>query len=88
LETHGSTVGTEDVPDAGRLTQELLRDMAGLQLQMARVNRDRDLVADILQDAAVTALQKLRLRAFIMVRLSNTGFAFTARWCQRHLSRR
>jgi RNA polymerase sigma-70 factor, ECF subfamily len=60
LETHGSAVDTEDLPDAGRLTQELLRDMAGLQLQLARVTRDRDLAADILQDAVVTALQKLR----------------------------
>jgi RNA polymerase sigma-70 factor (ECF subfamily) len=60
LETQVSAVDREEVTDVRPITQELLRDMAGLQLQLARVIRDRDLAADILQDAVVTALQKLR----------------------------
>jgi len=34
--------------------------MAGLKAQLARVTRDAELAADLLQDAVVTALQKLR----------------------------
>jgi RNA polymerase sigma-70 factor (ECF subfamily) len=60
LDTRVSAVDTEELTDARPIAQELLRDMAGLQLQLARVIRDRDLAADILQDAVVTALQKLR----------------------------
>lgn len=37
----------------------LLRDMSGLKAQLTRVTRDPDLAADLLQDAIVTALQKL-----------------------------
>jgi RNA polymerase sigma-70 factor, ECF subfamily len=60
LDTEVSAVDREEVTDVRPITQELLRDMAGLQSQLARVIRDRDLAADILQDAVVTALQKLR----------------------------
>jgi RNA polymerase sigma-70 factor (ECF subfamily) len=37
----------------------LLRDMSGLKAQLTRVTRDAELAADLLQDAIVTALQKL-----------------------------
>jgi RNA polymerase sigma-70 factor, ECF subfamily len=37
----------------------LLRDMSGLKAQLTRVTRDADLASDLLQDAIVTALQKL-----------------------------
>jgi RNA polymerase sigma-70 factor (ECF subfamily) len=60
LDIEVSAVDREDVTDVRPLAQELLRDMAGLQSQLARVIRDRDLAADMLQDAVVTALQKLR----------------------------
>jgi RNA polymerase sigma-70 factor, ECF subfamily len=60
LDTQVSAVDREVATDGRPTTQELLRDMAGLQSQLARVIRDRDLAADILQDAVVTALQKLR----------------------------
>jgi RNA polymerase sigma-70 factor (ECF subfamily) len=60
LDTQVGAVDREEVTDTRPSTRELLRDMAGLQLQLARVIKDRDLAADILQDAVVTALQKLR----------------------------
>jgi len=37
-----------------------LRNMAGLKAQLARVTGSTDLASDLLQDAVVTALQKLR----------------------------
>jgi RNA polymerase sigma-70 factor (ECF subfamily) len=37
----------------------MLRDMAGLRAQLARVTGNADLALDLLQDAIVTALQKL-----------------------------
>jgi len=37
----------------------LLRDMSGLKAQLTRVTRDAELASDLLQDAIVTALQKL-----------------------------
>ena len=40
--------------------ETLLRDMSGLRAQLTRVTRDADLAADLLQDAVVTALQKLK----------------------------
>jgi RNA polymerase sigma-70 factor (ECF subfamily) len=43
-----------------RLGRELLGNMTGLRLQLARVTRDPELASDLLQDAIVTALQKLR----------------------------
>ena len=53
-------LGMEEAPRGESLSHEILRDMPGLQLLLARVTRDRELAADILQDAVVTALQKLR----------------------------
>lgn len=48
-------------PTADREEHEtLLRDMSGLRAQLTRVTRDADVAADLLQDAIVTALQKLR----------------------------
>jgi RNA polymerase sigma-70 factor (ECF subfamily) len=38
----------------------LLRDMSGLRAQLTRVTRNADVAADLLQDAIVTALGKLR----------------------------
>lgn len=38
----------------------LLRDMSGLKAQLTRVTRNADVTADLLQDAVVTALRKLR----------------------------
>jgi RNA polymerase sigma-70 factor, ECF subfamily len=60
LEVQLTGLGLEEVPRGEPLSQEILRDMQGLQQQLARVTRDRELAADILQDAVVTALQKLR----------------------------
>jgi RNA polymerase sigma-70 factor (ECF subfamily) len=48
------------VPEDERLTHDLLENMPGLRLQLARVTRDYELAADLLQDAVVTALQKVR----------------------------
>jgi RNA polymerase sigma-70 factor (ECF subfamily) len=56
---HGSDIREEAIvpPD---VAQALLRDMAGLRAQLARVSGSAELAADLLQDAIVTALQKLR----------------------------
>jgi len=40
--------------------ETLLRDMSGLKAQLTRVTRNADVAADLLQDAIVTALKKLR----------------------------
>ena len=40
--------------------QIILRNMAGLRAQLTRVTGSTDLASDLLQDAVVTALQKLR----------------------------
>ncbi len=48
--TRSGTEGAQEV---------LLRDMSGLKAQLTRVTRDAELAADLLQDAIVTALQKL-----------------------------
>jgi RNA polymerase sigma-70 factor, ECF subfamily len=40
--------------------ETLLRDMSGLKAQLTRVTRNADVAADLLQDAIVTALRKLR----------------------------
>jgi RNA polymerase sigma-70 factor, ECF subfamily len=40
--------------------QAILRSMAGLRAQLARVTGNMELASDLLQDAVVTALQKLR----------------------------
>jgi RNA polymerase sigma-70 factor, ECF subfamily len=42
------------------VVKALFHDMAGLRAQLARVTGSRELAADLLQDAIVTALQKLR----------------------------
>jgi RNA polymerase sigma-70 factor (ECF subfamily) len=60
LDQHGGTEPQQPVSDDARLTRELLSDMSGLQAQLHRVVRDPDLASDLLQDAIVTALQKLR----------------------------
>jgi RNA polymerase sigma-70 factor (ECF subfamily) len=60
LEKHGGPIGGEGIHDATRLSHELLQDTVGLRLQLTRITRDRDLAADILHDAVVTALQKLQ----------------------------
>ena len=55
-------VGIEGVVSASRSPgpQVNLRNMAGLQAQLTRVTGSTDLASDLLQDAVVTALQKLR----------------------------
>jgi RNA polymerase sigma-70 factor (ECF subfamily) len=55
----GSDVRDESIvpPD---VAQALLQNMAGLRSQLARVTGSTELAADLLQDAIVTALQKLR----------------------------
>jgi RNA polymerase sigma-70 factor (ECF subfamily) len=45
--------------EEGADQEMLLRDMSGLKAQLTRVTRDAELAADLLQDAIVTALQKL-----------------------------
>jgi RNA polymerase sigma-70 factor (ECF subfamily) len=60
LEPHASNEPPQLVSDDASLTRDLLGDMAGLQAQLLRVVRDPQLAADLLQDAIVTALQKLR----------------------------
>jgi RNA polymerase sigma-70 factor (ECF subfamily) len=60
LEKHGSPICSEEIHDAARLSRELLQDTVGLRLQLTRITRDRDLAADMLHDAVVTALQKLQ----------------------------
>jgi RNA polymerase sigma-70 factor (ECF subfamily) len=58
-------LGEHDVPETGNPSghegeqEMLLRDMSGLKAQLTRVTRDAELAADLLQDAIVTALQKL-----------------------------
>jgi RNA polymerase sigma-70 factor, ECF subfamily len=51
--------------DAGLTTGQLLRDMEGLRLQLTRLTRNADIAADLLQDAIVTALQKLSDGEFV-----------------------
>jgi len=55
-------VGAEAVEttDQSYCQQEVLRNMAGLRAQLARVIGSAELAADLLQDAVVTSLQKLR----------------------------
>jgi RNA polymerase sigma-70 factor, ECF subfamily len=47
------------IGDQAQVSRELFANMAGLRLKLARVTRNPELAADILQDAIVTALQKL-----------------------------
>jgi len=51
--------GRDESIAAPDVAQALLRDMAGLRSQLARVTGSKELAADLLQDAIVTALQKL-----------------------------
>jgi RNA polymerase sigma-70 factor (ECF subfamily) len=60
----GSAISGSDARDesiaAPEVAQALLQDMAGLRSQLARVTGSKELAADMLQDAIVTALQKVR----------------------------
>ena len=51
---------TTDATQSGSGQQVILRNMAGLRAQLARVTGNMELASDLLQDAVVTALQKLR----------------------------
>jgi RNA polymerase sigma-70 factor, ECF subfamily len=63
--TTGSRDATDDgalpgrIGDHAQVSRELFANMAGLRLKLARVTRNPELAADLLQDAIVTALQKL-----------------------------
>lgn len=50
---------TTDATPGGSGQQAILRNMAGLRAQLARVTGSVELASDLLQDAVVTALQKL-----------------------------
>lgn len=58
----GALVGTEANDDKPKSSgqQAILRNMAGLRAQLARVIGNTELASDLLQDAVVTALQKLQ----------------------------
>jgi RNA polymerase sigma-70 factor, ECF subfamily len=51
---------TTAATQSGSGQQVILRNMAGLRAQLARVTGSVELASDLLQDAVVTALQKLR----------------------------
>jgi RNA polymerase sigma-70 factor, ECF subfamily len=59
LKKQGIAEGVDSIEDSTQVTQELLRDMVGLRQQLTRITRNPELAGDILQDAIVTALQKL-----------------------------
>jgi len=59
LEALGGMETTDSRPN-GSGQQAILRNMTGLRAQLARVTGNVELAADLLQDAVVTALQKLR----------------------------
>jgi len=59
LEALGGMEKTDSRPN-GSGQQAILRNMTGLRAQLARVTGNVELAADLLQDAVVTALQKLR----------------------------
>lgn len=76
MEQHESTAPQQPVSvDDAQLTHDLLSDMAGLRAQLSRVVRDPDLASDLLQDAIVTALQKLRAGE-INTRAALDGFVY------------
>jgi RNA polymerase sigma-70 factor, ECF subfamily len=58
LEALRGMEATESTPSPGQ--EAILRNMPGLRAQLARVTGSVELAADLLQDAVVTALQKLR----------------------------
>jgi RNA polymerase sigma-70 factor (ECF subfamily) len=59
LEALSGMEQTDSRPN-GSGQQAILRNMTGLRAQLARVTGNVELAADLLQDAVVTALQKLR----------------------------
>ena len=59
LEALGSMEATDSTA-GGSDEQAILRNMAGLRAQLARVTGNIELASDLLHDAVVTALQKLR----------------------------
>ena len=59
MEALGGMEKTDSRPN-GSGQQAILRNMTGLRAQLARVTGNVELAADLLQDAVVTALQKLR----------------------------
>lgn len=52
---------SSDSHHAGAEHEVLLRDMSGLKAQLTRVTGNAEVAADMLQDAIVTALRKLRM---------------------------
>jgi len=63
------------IGDQAQVSRELFANMAGLRLKLARVTRNPDLAADILQDAIVTALQKLNAGE-LSARTALDGFVY------------
>jgi len=59
LEAVRGMEATDSIP-SGSGQQAILRNMAGLRAQLARVTGNIELASDLLQDAVVTALQKLQ----------------------------
>jgi RNA polymerase sigma-70 factor (ECF subfamily) len=59
LDAQAGIEATDSTSKSGR-PQVNLRNMAGLKAQLTRVTGSTDLASDLLQDAVVTALQKLR----------------------------
>jgi len=53
-------IQASDSTPRNSVPQVSLRNMAGLKAQLTRVTGNTDLASDLLQDAVVTALQKLR----------------------------
>lgn len=58
MEAAAGTEATDSTPKSPG-QQTILRNMAGLRAQLARVAGSAELASDLLQDAVVTALQKL-----------------------------
>jgi RNA polymerase sigma-70 factor (ECF subfamily) len=59
LEALDGMEATDSIP-SGPDPQAMLRNMAGLRAQLTRVTGNTELASDLLHDAVVTALQKLR----------------------------
>jgi RNA polymerase sigma-70 factor (ECF subfamily) len=59
LEALDGMEATDSIP-SGPDPQVMLRNMAGLRAQLTRVTGNMELASDLLHDAVVTALQKLR----------------------------
>jgi RNA polymerase sigma-70 factor (ECF subfamily) len=59
LEAVRGMESADSIP-SGSGQQAILRNMAGLRAQLARVTGNIELASDLLQDAVVTALQKLQ----------------------------